>query len=288
MASSLVKETDYELLDSGNGRKLERFGEVKLIRPAAQAVWSPQHPNIWSEINAGFSRERGMHWSGAENFPPSWHVNVHGITLKLAATDFGHVGAFPEAWEFWPWMAKRLQGEGKDTRAEPLNLFAYSGGATMVAARAGASCCHVDSSQGMVQWARENAHLNALDDAPIRWITDDVRRFLKREIRRGRRYDAIILDPPSFGRGRRGEVFKIGRDLPPLLHMLGELLSNSPRFVLLTCHTPGFTASVLENLLIQSIGPGSFGSGEMMLRGASNVLPLPQGTWASWTPFTEY
>ncbi|MDP4879531.1 MAG: class I SAM-dependent methyltransferase, partial [Opitutales bacterium] len=192
---------EYALIDSGHGRKLERFGEITLDRPCAQAVWSPARPQLWKDADASFTRKDGLQWKGREQLPDVWHATVNDIKMKLSTTDFGHLGVFPETRDMWDWITSTLAAEAPK-RKEPLkflNLFAYSGGATLAGARSGAHCCHVDASKGMVQWARQNAELNNLSDHPIRWIVDDCNKFLQREIKRGNRYDGILLDPPSFG-----------------------------------------------------------------------------------------
>lgn len=275
---------DYELLDSGNGRKLERFGDVILERPCAQAVWSPRNPGLWEKATASFDRSDGLNWTGREDMPKSWVVCINGIRMKLSSTDFGHLGVFPETRSLWDWITATLDeaGKKKGRQLQFLNLFAYSGGATLAAAKAGAACCHLDASKGMVEWARENAALNDLQDAPIRWIVDDVNKFLQREIRRERRYDAVLLDPPSFGRGRKGELYKIEKDLLDTLENAKAVLSDDPLFVLLTSHTPGFSPIVLRNLLKQMFGEGKVECGEMLLTGGTDVLELPNGNWARW------
>ena len=275
---------EYELLDSGNGRKLERFGPIVLERPCAQAVWAPQRSSPWKGATARFDRVGGLNWHGRERLPESWNVAIGGVRMKLSATDFGHVGVFPETRNLWRWIRRALAAEAEDRGRPPkfLNLFAYSGGATLAAAQAGAYCCHLDASRGMVEWARENARLNDLRDAPIRWIVDDVIKFLRREVRRGNRYDAVLLDPPSFGRGKRGELYKIEESLSITLDLVDQVLCDAPSFVLLTSHTPGFTPTVLGNLLRQRRRGGSIASGEMLLTGAPGVFELPSGNWARW------
>jgi 23S rRNA (cytosine1962-C5)-methyltransferase len=276
----------YTLLDSGNGRKLERFGDFILDRPCAQAVWNPANPARWKEAHASFSRKDGLEWRGRENLPDSWITSVEGVRMKLATTDFGHLGVFPETRELWHWIRETIRGESK-ARKEPLNflnLFAYSGGATLAAAQGGAHCCHVDASKGMVAWARENAALNQLKDHPVRWIVEDVNKFLQREQRRGRRYDAVLLDPPSFGRGKSGELYKIEHALLETLKLVKNVLSDQAAFVYLTSHTPGFTPTVLSNLLQQLLPAGQLEKGEMLLEGATETLPVPSGTWARWHP----
>lgn len=276
---------EYALIDSGHGRKLERFGKVTLDRPCAQAVWSPARPQLWKQADASFTRKDGLQWKGRERLPDVWHATVNDIKMKLSTTDFGHLGVFPETRDMWDWITSTLEAEAPK-RKEPLkflNLFAYSGGATLAGARGGAHCCHVDASKGMVQWARENAGLNGLSDHPIRWIVDDCNKFLQREIKRGNRYDGILLDPPSFGRGKGGELYKIEQALLDTLKLVKGVLSNKPSFVYLTSHTPGFTPIVLNNLLRQLIPGGQVAHGEMLLTGEPEAYPVPSGTWARWT-----
>lgn len=279
---------EYELLDSGDGRKLERFGPVVLIRPCAQALWAPFRPAAWSSAQASFDREGGLRWHNRAQLPSQWTVRVADVQFRLMSTDFGHLGIFPEQRAQWLWIREKVRQFRAVHHRPPqvMNLFAYSGGATLAAAAEGAEVCHVDASKGMVQWARDNAALNRLDHASIRWIVDDVHKFLAREVRRERRYDAIILDPPSFGRGKQGEVYKFERDLRQTLDYGRTLLSNAPAFFLLTAHTPGVTPIVLQNILAQTVSadPGCVECGEMLLTGAARVPPLPSGAWARWSP----
>ena len=272
----------YELLDSGNGAKLERFGEVVLARPCAQAVWQPQRPARWKSADATFDREDGNRWHGRNRLPQEWVIDVDGTRFRLSGTDFGHLGIFPEQRAQWTWIRETVAAAGRPVRV--LNLFAYSGGSTLAAARGGAEVCHLDASKGMVQWARANAALNGLENHPIRWIVDDAHKFLNREIRRGRRYDGIILDPPTYGRGGNGETYKIERDLTETLRLCRALLSESPLFLLLSAHTPGHTPIVLGNVLTQALRglDGAVTSGEMVLAGAPDVFPLPSGAYARW------
>ena len=274
----------YELLDSGNGKKLERFGDVILDRPCAQAVWAPQYPDLWKTAVARFDRIDGHNWEGREKLPRAWNVKIGGVTMKLSATDFGHLGVFPETRELWKWIRTTLESE-KTKRGRELkflNLFAYSGGATLAAAQAGAHGCHLDASKGMVDWARENAQLNNLQDAPVRWIVDDVIKFLHREVKRGNQYDGILLDPPSFGRGKKGELYKIEESLMTTLDLVHQVLTADPCFVLLTSHTPGFSPIVLSNLLRQYNTGGAIECGEMLLTGPAGTNELPNGNWARW------
>ena len=280
--------SDYELLDSGGGRKLERFGPYVLVRPAAQAMWRPAlPPEAWTSAHATFDREDGHRWHNRGALPEAWTIEVDGLRFRLSGTDFGHLGIFPEQRAQWRWIDGRLRAAEPSPQKRPsvLNLFAYSGGSTLAAARAGADVCHLDASRGMVAWARENAALNGLKDAPIRWIVDDAHKFLAREQRRGRRYDGILLDPPTFGRGAGGEVYKIEDDLVVTLDLCRAVLSERPLFVLLSGHTPGLTPAGMAHALgaaVRGLG-GRIEHGEMLLTGAPDVAPLPSGTWARWS-----
>ena len=282
---------DYELLDSGDGRKLERFGKYVLARPCSQAMWRPcKGAADWAKADASFDREDGNNWHGRANLPKEWQIETAGIKFKLGGTDFGHLGIFPEQRAQWRWIKDRVSAAHPSGLAalRVLNLFAYSGGSTMAAALGGAEVCHLDASKGMVEWARENARLNGLAERPIRWIVDDAHKFMKREIRRGRKYDAIILDPPTFGRGAGGEMYKIERDLKDTLGLVKDLLSDTPSFVLFSSHTPGLSQIVAENILGQLFPSATLESGEMLLEPAvksnnqtikqpNNSFPCPSG-----------
>ena len=270
---------DYELLDSGDGRKLERFGGYVLARPCSQALWRPSRTtDEWNRADASFDREDGNRWHGRCNLPKEWTIETADVRFRLGGTDFGHLGIFPEQRAQWRWIRSavgRLLDSGR--RPSVLNLFAYSGGSTMAAALGGAEVCHLDASKGMVEWARENARLNGLADASIRWIVDDAHKFMRREIRRGRRYDAVILDPPTFGRGAGGEMYKIERDLKDTLSLVRDLLSDRPAFVLFSSHTPGLSPIVAGNILGQLWPDARLESGEMTLDGAG--LSCPSGIY---------
>ena len=271
---------DYELLDSGDGRKLERFGNYVLARPRSQAMWRPElSESEWSKADASFDREDGNRWHGRVNLPKEWRIETAGVKFKLGGTDFGHLGIFPEQRAQWKWIRSKVaeDGEKRGSKISVLNLFAYSGGSTMAAALGGAEACHLDASRGMVEWARENAALNGLGSSPIRWIVDDAHKFMKREIRRGRSYDGIILDPPTFGRGASGEMYKIERDLKETLGLVRDLLSAKPAFVLFSSHTPGLSCHVAENILGQLFPAARLESGEMLLEGSS--LKCPSGIY---------
>ncbi len=264
----------YRLIDSGKQKKFEQFGDLKIVRPCAQALWNPQSMD-WEDADATFSRSDGSAWEG--KLPKSWVIEHKGIKFKISPTDFGHLGIFPEHSFLWGWAANLL-----DSSCSVLNLFAYSGGATMAFAKTGASVCHVDASQGMVKWARENAKLNGLEDRPIRWIVDDAIKFIRREIKRGRRYDGILLDPPSFGRGAKGEVFKIEEDIQELLSLCSQLLSDKPRFLACSNHTNQMTPTVMGHLFEEALS-GITETGELLIKSESG-RDIPTGTYARWTP----
>ena len=277
-------QDDYELMDSGDGRKFERFGRYTLVRPCSQALWRPKNEATWSRATATFDREEGNHWHGRGALPKEWTITTAGIKFKLSGTDFGHLGIFPEQRAQWTWIretvqrAKELAGQ----RLRVLNLFAYSGGSSLAAALGGAEVCHLDASKGMVQWARDNAALNGLAEHPIRWITDDAHKFLRREIRRERRYEAVIFDPPTFGRGANGEMYKIERDLRETISLVRDVLSDHPLFVLFSSHTPGLSCQVAENIMGQAFPRSTrVESGEMLLEPAagSSAYACPSGIY---------
>jgi 23S rRNA (cytosine1962-C5)-methyltransferase len=272
----------YALLDSGDQQKLERFGDYLIARPCSQALWRPTlSKEHWEKADAQFSRDGGNSWNSKKKLPDSWIAEIEGVRFKIAPTDFGHLGVFPEHSLLWKSMKEAIRKQ--KTPPQILNLFAYSGGATLAAAQAGARVCHLDASKGMVAWARENAEINQLSSAPIRWIVDDVVKFLKREIKRGNKYEGIILDPPSFGRGSQGEVFKIERDIHEILHLCRDVLSENPLFVYFTTHTPGMTPIVMGHLLrqkMQGLG-GSIETGEMILPSEKGI-EIPSGSYAKW------
>lgn len=283
-----MTKQSYALLDSGEGRKLERFGSYVLSRPCAQAVWKRRlSDDLWAQADATFSREKENFWTKRNNLPDTWEIDVDGLIFKISPTDFGHLGIFPEQRDCWKWIQSTIKSAKERVNFQPkvLNLFAYSGGSTLASAKAGAAVCHLDASKGMVTWARENAAMNQLEQAPIRWIVDDVTKFLLRERKREHLYDAIIFDPPTFGRGNQGELFKIEEDILPLLSLCRTLLTPNPLFVFFSCHTPGFSPIVMDHLMHQMMQgiPGKIEHGEMVLSGDRDVLPLPSGTFARWT-----
>ena len=272
---------DYEVLDTSDGERLERWGKYILVRPDPQVIWStPKRNPGWKKYDARYSRSNsgGGHWSD-HHLPERWQVHYRELTFNVKPMNFKHTGVFPEQAANWDFIRDKVASAGRPVRV--LNLFAYSGGSTLAAALGGADVCHLDASKGMVEWARENARLNGLADRPIRWIVDDAHKFMRREIRRGRRYDGIVLDPPSFGRGAGGEMYKIERDLKETLALVKELLSERPAFVLFSSHTPGLSCQVAENILAQLFPSARCEAGEMLLEG--RALPCPSGVYCRVT-----
>ncbi len=240
----------YQLIDFGRGRKLERFGSLLIDRPCPAADGlSPLLPDRWTGAHARYQRSsnRDGQWLPPGALPDTWIVRHEGLVLELRPTPFGHLGIFPEQAENWDWLSEHLRTAG--ARPRVLNLFAYTGGSTLVAAAAGAEVVHVDAAKNIVDWARRNAELSALGDASIRWISEDAATFVRRERKRGASYNAVILDPPSYGHGPKGQVWKIEQHLESLLTACGELMQAGPRLVLLTCHTTSFTPVGLRQIL---------------------------------------
>lgn len=286
-----MNEKKYLLLDSGDGKKLEKVGPFLLIRPSATAIWNPSlSQKYWDEADAEFSRKGENKWYFKKKIPSSWILETEKLKFKVVPTDFGHLGVFPEHFVFFDYIEKKFEKKSNPTL---LNLFAYTGGISLAAAKAGAKVCHLDASNKAVFWARENAALNNLEKAPIRYIIDDVTKFLKREINRKVKYDAIVLDPPSFGRGSSGQVFKIEKELFNILDLCLKVLSDHPSFIILTCHTPGMTPKVLQNIFYQAIENCEFAnkflkkdfknftSGEMILTSESS-FSVPSGSYIIW------
>ena len=244
---------DVKLLDMANGEKLERWGRHLLIRPDPQIIWSNKtNPKLWEKADARYIRSKtgGGHWELKNKLPDSWQVSYEDLVFNIKPMGFKHTGLFPEQAVNWKYMMDKIKQRkkaGKQTRV--LNLFAYTGGATVACAAAGASVCHVDSSKGMVLWAKENISSSGLKDAPVRFIVDDVIKFVSREIKRGNKYDAIIMDPPSYGRGAKGEVWSIEKDLENLLGLCIRLLSDKPAFVIINTYTGGVSGTIISNLL---------------------------------------
>lgn len=274
------RHAGYELVDSGGGRKLERFGDMLLDRPSSQAIWPRTDTARWEEARAVFLRGEGGtgEWQPrGDELPESWSAELDGLVFEIRLTGFGNVGLFPEHSSHFTWM-RELVAERDETRV--LNLFAYTGGATIACALGGAEVVHVDSAKAVNGWAKLNAEKSGVRDDAVRYLTDDATKLVKRELRRGNRYEGIVVDPPSFGRGPKGEVWKLERGLAPLIAQCGELLADAPLFLLSTAHSPGVTPAVLHAVLAP-LG-GSAESGEMLLTGGGPSLPA--GAYARWTP----
>jgi 23S rRNA (cytosine1962-C5)-methyltransferase len=284
--------SDYALLDSGGMARLERFGPWVLDRPSPQAFWNPRLPrHEWEQAHARYERssQGGGRWLESADAPEAWSCRIGDLEMELRRTGFGHVGVFAEQVPFWNWL-RRAGGVWAGHIGRPpriLNLFAYTGGSSIAAAAGGAEVTHCDASRGVVQWASENAGRNDLGSGRIRWIVDDAMKFLRREARRGHTYDGIVLDPPSFGRGPKGEVWKLEDDAVPLLGAVASVLAPRPGFVLLSAHTPGLGPLALANLLRGALeqSPAAnemqFQSGEMSISPVEvDGFSLPAGTWA--------
>ncbi|MCE5266592.1 MAG: class I SAM-dependent methyltransferase [Planctomycetaceae bacterium] len=290
-----MPDDGYALLDFGDGRRLERFGRFVLDRPSPAAeTFDRENKALWSSTDARFEgrdQEKGQ-WTLARPLPDHWTLADGPLRFELKRTEFGHVGLFPEQSENWKWLLslpsifrKGAVGEGEspaDHRPKVLNLFAYTGGSSLAAAAAGAEVVHVDAAKNILAWARRNAELSGLAQAPIRWIAEDALKFAKRELRRGNRYDAVILDPPSYGHGPHGEVWRLSKHLPRLLSLCAELTADRLQFILLTCHTPGFDTATLRDMLRDAIGPaGQISARQLSLRSVSG-RELPSGAVARW------
>lgn len=244
---------DYELLDMANGEKLERWGKYILIRPDPQIVWSKKtDPKLWNMADARYIRSNtgGGHWEKYKRIDDSWSIKYKSLTFNLKPMGFKHTGLFPEQAVNWDYIIDKISNRVKEKKqVRVLNLFAYTGGATVAALSAGASVCHVDSSQGMVNWAKENVSSTGLRERPVRFIVDDVLKFVNREIRRNNKYDMIIMDPPSYGRGKNGEVWSIEKDLNNLLYLCSKLLSDDPICVIINTYTGGLSGTIIENIV---------------------------------------
>ncbi len=279
------KWTDYELLDCSGGEKLERWGRFLLVRPDPQVIWdTPKtHPG-WEKPHALYARSSsgGGKWH-SNSLPESWRMQYGDLSFNVKPMNFKHTGLFPEQAVNWDYIGGKIRGAGRPVNV--LNLFAYTGGATAAAAAAGASVCHVDAARGMVSWARENVRASGLEDRPVRWIVDDCVKFLEREIRRGRKYDAVIMDPPSYGRGPSGEVWKLENDLFGFVSLCARVLSDDPLFVVINSYTTGLSASTLT-YIAETVFSGVYGgraeSDELGLPVRTTGLFLPCGATCRW------
>lgn len=278
---------DYELIDASRGEKLERWGNVYLLRPDPQIVWDNGDllEKYHSDIYAVYYRSNkgGGHWDNLKNTPSSWKIKYDDLTFNIKQMGFKHTGLFPEQAVNWDFMREKIKKSGRKIKV--LNLFAYTGGATVACLSAGASVTHVDSSRGMVDWCKENVKSSGLENAEIRYIVDDVVKFVQREIRRGNHYDAIIMDPPSYGRGANGEVWDIEKNLNYLVKICSEVLSDEPLFFLINSYTTGLSSMVLSNILNLNVNnkfTGRVSCGEVGLPIKNSELVLPCGIYGRW------
>ena len=275
------KWQDYTIIDTSSGEKLERWGKYTLIRPDPQVIWKTEKKDpLWKRADASYRRSSsgGGQWSD-NRLPETWNIKYGDLTFQIKPMGFKHTGLFPEQAANWDWFRELISKAGRPISV--LNLFAYTGGATVAAAKAGASVCHVDASKGMVAAAKENAALSGLSDAPIRYIVDDCKKFIEREIRRGRKYDAIIMDPPSYGRGTNGEVWKIEENIDDFVALSASLLSDKPLFFLLNSYTTGLSASTMKYITdtrILTIRGGYSVADELGLPVKNSSLALPCGS----------
>ncbi|SHI48236.1 class I SAM-dependent methyltransferase [Parasporobacterium paucivorans] len=277
---------DYEVLDTSGGEKLERWGDFHLVRPDPQVIWNtPRENKLWKQPNGHYHRsaQGGGEWDFF-NLPEQWQIGYKTLRFNLKPFSFKHTGLFPEQATNWDWFSGLIQKADKPIKV--LNLFAYTGGATLAAAAAGAEVTHVDASKGMVSWAKENAKSSGLGDAPIRWLVDDCVKFVEREIRRGNKYDAVIMDPPSYGRGPKGEIWKIEDSIYDFVKLCAQILSDNPLFYLINSYTTGLAPSVLTYMLeleVRSKFGGTVKSSEIGLPVSGNGLFLPCGASGRWS-----
>lgn len=280
------KWKDYELIDMGGGEKLERWGDIVLRRPDPQVIWPIKKENsIWKNPHGHYHRSNrgGGSWELKKKYPQEWTIDYKKLKFKIKPTGFKHTGLFPEQAANWDWMIEKIQNSKRPIKV--LNLFAYTGGASVACAYAGAEVCHVDAAKGMVNWAKENLNLSGLGDRKVRFIVDDVFKFVEREIRRGNKYDAIIMDPPSYGRGPKGEVWKIEDKLYEFVELCMEVLSDRPLFFLINSYTTGFSPIVLENVLSTTVGrkkDGKVYAGEIGIPASRDGKILPCGIFGRW------
>ena len=277
---------DYEVIDTSSGEKLERWGDYMLVRPDPQVIWNTEKKHFgWNKWNGHYHRSNkgGGEWE-FKNLPEEWSIGYKDLTFNLKPFSFKHTGLFPEQATNWDWFSSIIKEANRPIKV--LNLFAYTGGATVSAAKAGASVTHVDASKGMVGWAKENAASSGLADAPIRYLVDDCVKFVEREIRRGNKYDGIIMDPPSYGRGPKGEIWKIEESVFPFVQLSAQLLSDEPLFFLINSYTTGLQPAVLSYMLHTVLDPihkGTVEAQEIGLPVKSNGLVLPCGASGRWT-----
>jgi 23S rRNA (cytosine1962-C5)-methyltransferase len=279
---TLEKVEGYELIDSGDKEKLERFGSYVLSRPDPNAIWPKKMPqSFWNKADAIFHKEKlpsGKHWEN-KNVKEPWQFSYESITLNLYLTPFKHTGVFPEQILNWQWIGEILKNK---KNCNLLNLFGYTGGATLYAASKGAKVTHVDASRPAVTWARENQKLSNLDSAPIRWIVDDAIKFVSREIKRGHKYNAVIMDPPAFGRDQKGKVFKFEKDIPKLLNLIKQVITPEPLFFIFNSYSLGYSSVVIKNMLSEILPEEKIEFGELHIREKSSKRSLPCGVFARY------
>lgn len=292
MILKTAKQKEYELIDSGEGKKLERFGLYLLSRPDPEALWKKNlSDKEWEKADLEFIRNGTKNkWIIKNGVPNNWNINFGDFIFSIKPTSFKHTGLFPEQLPNWQWMTKiitdyKLLINDEEKKPKVLNLFAYTGGATLACAKAGVEVAHVDGSKSAVEWARMNAELSGLTDAPIRWLIEDVILFIKREIKRGRKYDAIIMDPPSFGHGPKDEIWKIEEGFLNLMALCKQVLSDDPLFILINGYTAGYSSIVYENNLIELMKDykGKTESGELVIEESKSKRLLPCGIFARWS-----
>lgn len=278
---------DYEIIDASNGQKFERWGNVYLLRPDPQVIWDNGDllEKYHDKIDAVYYRSNkgGGHWENLRNTPSAWKINYRNLTFNIKQMGFKHTGLFPEQAVNWDFMINKIKRANRPIKV--LNLFAYTGGATVACLSAGASVTHVDSSRGMVDWCKENVNASGYRDANIRYLVDDVVKFVQREIRRGNKYDAIVMDPPSYGRGANGEVWDIEKNLSYLVKICTEILSDEPLFFLINSYTTGLSSTVLANLIRMTVNEkceGTISCGEIGLEIKENNIILPCGIYGRW------
>lgn len=279
---------NYELLDSGFQEKLERFGELIVSRPDPQALWQKKlGESEWKKADAVFLQNgTKAHWKINKEISKKWKVEMSGLFFNLKLAPFKHVGIFPEQQPNWQFIDKQITSRiEQGQKVSVLNLFGYTGGASLISAKAGAEVCHVDGSKSAIEWAKENALISGLAGKPIRWILDDARKFVEKEIRRGKKYDALIMDPPSFGHGGKGELWKIEKDLLPFLESCKKLLSSEPIFVIINGYASGYSSLVYgENLSVMMSGRGGgVETGELTIEESKSGRLLPAGIFARWS-----
>lgn len=281
-----AKWKDYELIDCSDGERLERWGDIILIRPDPQIIWKTERKNpLWKQAHARYSRSStgGGAWQNYKKVPSQWQISYRDLTFNIKPMGFKHTGVFPEQAVNWDFAAEKIKNANRPIKI--LNMFAYTGAATLACLNAGATVCHVDASKGMVQCAKENAELSGLSDMPVRWLVDDCVKFVQREQRRGNKYDGIIMDPPSYGRGPGGEVWKLEEQLFSLVQLCVPILSDNPLFFILNSYTTGLSPAVMEYLLgvmLKKRFGGNVSSSEIGLHVTESGLTLPCGSTAIW------